>query len=119
MTGCTAEHLLDDAANILHLIEADERIHFPVEFPRKIIAETLAHASGDDELLILAPLFQPLGLMSFEDGLNALLLRAVYESARIHDQHIGIGGIIGQRHAAGDHITEHDFGIYEVFGAAK
>ena len=57
--------------------------------------------------------------MSFEDGLNALLLRAVYESARIHDQHISIGGIIGQRHAAGDYITEHNLSVHEVFGAAK
>ena len=66
--GRAREDLLDDAAGVGDLIEADEGIDFG-NLADELRRETLRHASTDDEFLPGA-LFQAARLMRFENGLD-------------------------------------------------
>ena len=109
----------DDRADILHLIEPDERIHFALKLSGQLGGKSLAHAAGDDQLLADAALFEALGFVGFEDGFDALFFCGINEGARIHDEHIGLGSVVGNRHPVLQNIAEHDLGIHEVLCTAK
>ena len=50
---------------------------------------------------------------------DALFLRHVDEGTGVDDEHIGQLGLRRHGHASLLEVTDHDFGVDEVFGAAE
>ena len=57
-------------------------------------------------------------LHHFEDGVDRLLLGGIDEGTGVYDQDFGVFGAAGEARAGAVQQAHHDFGVYEVFGAA-
>ena len=92
-----AERLSNDIRDLRHLIDAHEGVHFRKKF-RQFLAEPLRETAGNDQALPAILRLAQFG--RFQDGVDALLLRGVDERAGIDDHHVGLGGVVGDFHAA-------------------
>jgi hypothetical protein len=110
---------LDDGGNGGDLVEADEGVDVGHE-AGKVLSEALGKATGDDDFLFFALGSAFLaGVDGIVDGANGLLLGHVNEGAGVDDEDVGEFGFRGHGHARLLEVTDHDFGIDEVFSAAK
>jgi hypothetical protein len=76
----------------------------------------LHHAAGHHQTL------QPAGrleLRRIEDRLDRFLAGRIDESARVDDEHVGLGGVLDEYAARAVEMPEHDLGVDEVLGAAE
>ena len=108
--------LIDDVSDLGDLVNAHEGVHLGHEFG-KFVAKTLREAAGNDDGLAT-----PAGIAQFdrfEDGVHAFFLRGINERTGVHDDGIGLRGVIGDFDAAFHERAEHDLGIHEIFGAAE
>ena len=108
--------LFHDVRDLRDLVNAHERVHFGQEFGQ-FVAETLRQATGNNQTLAAMVRLADFG--GFENGVHAFLLRGVNERAGVDDDGVGLGGVIGDFHAAFQKRAEHDFGVHEIFGAAE
>ena len=109
----------DNGSDLGHLVEADERIDFVVERRGKVFGETLRHAAGDDEFLLLAAFFHAAVLMHLKDVADGFFLGGVDEGAGVDDDHIGQLGFGDDAHAGLMEVADHDFAIDEIFCATE
>ncbi len=110
------QRLAHDVADLRDLVNAHERVHFRHE-PGQFVAETLRQAAGNDDGL--AALIGVAQFDGFENGVHALLLRGINEGAGVDDDGVGLRGVVGDFDAALEQRAEHDFGVHQIFGAAK
>ena len=93
------EEAFDDRGHFGDLIESDKRVDFIMQRRRKIFGESLRHAAGHDELLLLAAFRHAPVLVNFEDVPDGLLLGGVDERARVDDHDVGLLGVRDDGHA--------------------
>ena len=105
-----------DVADLRHLVNAHERVHFRHELGQ-FIAEPLRQAAGNDDGL--AALVRIAQFDGFENRVHAFLLRRVNEGTGVDDDGVGLRGVIGDLDAALEQRAEHDFGVHQIFGAAE
>ena len=58
-------------------------------------------------------------LRHLEDRVDRLLLGRVDERARVHDEHVGVGGVLRELVPRLLRKPEHDLGVHEVLGTAE
>ena len=84
---------------------------------RKIIAEALRQATGNDQPLRRIRLRPQLG--GIQDGVDAFLLGRVNKRTTIDNDNIRFAGFIRGFHAALQERPGHNFRIDQVFSAAE
>jgi len=110
---------LNDGGDGGDLVEADEGVDVGHE-AGKFLGEALGEATGDDDFLFFA-----LGsaLLARIDGVvngaNGFLLGHVDEGTGVDDENVGEFGFRGHGHTGLLEVTDHDFGVDEIFGAAE
>src|ERR1017187_1146985 len=105
-----------DVADLRDLVNAHERVHFRHQL-RQFVAEALRQAAGNNDGLAA-----PVRIAQF-DGLKnrvrAFFLRGINERTGVDDDGVGLRGVIRDLDTALEQRAEHDFGVHEIFGAAK
>ena len=106
----------EDFGNFGDFVNAHEGIDFGQELGQ-ILTKPLRQAAGDDDRLAAVSGAAQCG--GLEDGVHAFLLGRINKGAGVDDDHVGLGGIIGDLDAVLQEGAEHDLGVHEVLGAAE
>ena len=116
--GITFEGFAHDTGDVGDLVETDEGVDFGKK-SGKVLLEPLREATCDDDFLLLTRRVFLTGVDSLDDGADGFVLGDINKGTGVDDQGIGEFGIGHEGHAFFLKVTEHDFRIDEVLGAAK
>ena len=116
--GITFEGFAHDTGDVGDLVETDEGVDFGKK-AGKVFLEPLREATCDDDFLLFTRRVFLTGVDCLDDGADGLVLGDIDEGTGVDDQGIGEFGIGHKGHAFFLKVTEHDFRIDEVLGAAK
>jgi hypothetical protein len=100
----------------VELVEADERVDLARQFPLKLLAVALHHATGHDHALHAARLLERGGV---QDRPYRFFPRRFDEAARVHDEHVRFGRLLDERASRGVEMPEHHLGVDEVLRAPE
>ena len=114
--GGAGEDATNDGGNLLQLVEANEGIDLG-ELSGEFTGEALGHATGDDEALIGVATMKTTIAMGFENGGDTFGFGGVDKRAGVDDQDIGLSRVGGEVYSSGAQMTQHDFGVDEIFRA--
>ena len=114
--GGAGEDATNDGGDLLQLVEADEGVDF-LKFAGEFRGKTLGHAAGDDEALIGVATMKSAIAMGLENGGDTFSFGGVDKRAGVDDQDIGLSRVGGEVHSSGAQMTQHDFGVDEIFRA--
>ena len=108
-------HPVDDAADLVIAFGTDDGIHFR-QVPEQVIGIPLSQASGDDQF--------PMGIVllvfgHLQDRVDGFCLGTFDEAAGVHDDHIRMGGIVGDGPVALSDEPHHHFRIHQVLGTPQ
>ena len=115
--GGAGEDATNDGGDLLQLVEADEGVDF-LKFAGEFRGKTLGHAAGDDEALIGVATMKSAIAMGLENGGDTFSFGGVDKRAGVDDQDIGLSRVGGEVHSSGAQMTQHDFGVDEIFRAS-
>ena len=108
--------LTDDVADLFHLVDPHESIHFRHQLGQ-FLSVTLGQAARDNHGLAGVCIFAELSRL--ENGIDAFLLRSVDEGAGVDNERVGFGVFVCNLESLFQQGTHHHLGVDEVLRTAK